>query len=1364
MKTRLLFLMLFIGIISISEAQVAINQEGNDPHESAMLDVSSTDKGLLIPRMSSAERTAIINPANGLMVFDNSTNTFWFYSEATSQWEEMGGAIVSVLNDLLDAKTDANSIYVGNTSGQSNDGNNFNTSIGSKSMKNNTAGSHNIALGYRSLTNNTIGSDNVALGENSLAASISGNENTVIGKNAGASIGDDASGNIFLGYEAGKTEIGSNKLYIENSDSPTPLIGGDFDTDEVQINGDLEVAETLTVLSDIDAQENLTVGLNTDIGTDLSVGNNASVGQDINVTNNAIIGHNLNVNDSISTQALKITGGTIADGKILTSDANGNASWQDAAASGAQELNELSDAKTDANSIYIGEESGMNDNGDHFNVAVGANSLKNNVNGKNNTAIGYSALQDKTSGDNNTAVGHLAMEQNTNGIDNTVLGANALSYNQTGNNNVAIGSNALQLNTGASNTALGSGAGSNSGSTTGNVFIGYEAGKNETQSNKLYIENSMSFLPLIGGDFDTDEVVINGTLSITGGNPEQGKVLTTDDSGNASWETVDEGAHEMNELTDAKTDDNSVYVGAESGMNDQGNNFNTSLGQLSLKMNTTGQGNTAIGLGSLQKNTTGKENTALGLASMYSNQTGENNVAIGYTALGYYNTAGSGNVAVGDRSLLMNEGSENTALGKGAGQNSNDNASGNVFIGYEAGKEENGSNKLYIENSASNSPLIGGDFDTDEVTINGELKVQEELTAYDEATIYGHLNALSDINAQKNLTVNDSISTSNIKITGGNPAAGKVLTADDDGNASWEEAAVAGAQELNDLDDAKTQFKSIFIGENAGQNEIGNNSNTTIGYQTLMNNTTGGGNNVLGREALMSNTNGGGNTAIGYKSQFSNINGSNNIAIGNNTLYHNTGGNYNTAIGNNAGKGSEGNSVSGGVFIGNSAGFNETEDNKLYIENTSSSTPLIGGDFSTDEVVINGTLQITGGTPGAGKVLVSDANGKASWSGSVGANNIDDLSDAKNDNSSIFIGSAGELDDGANKNTAVGNYALNVNEIGQYNSAFGLNSLKNNNSGMHNTAMGYSSMEFNTNGIHNTAIGSGALYYNGSGSQNTALGFEAGFGSNGSNSSGNVFLGYKAGYYETGNNKLYISNSDTYYPLVYGDFDQSRLEVNGEFKVVNGALSNVKINNDKLESNVPIEANSNVEIAQTLTVNNEIIANDTIKANKGIIVGNDNDIKYAQPRTGVYRIHPSSIVCANKKENLSLYEYTAVKLIFKSGYFGGESFYAQVQLPDGVKLKKYTVYFSANGVVSSYNFRLYRNEPDGSVPSSLTNIYAYDETITELTEITKTSFAHPIIDNENYTYFIEVDVDVNNGVEFEYYGAKIEYEYTTLDH
>ena len=52
----------------------------SNPNSSAALDVSSSDKGMLVPRMSSASRTAITSPATGLTVFDTSTKSFWFFN------------------------------------------------------------------------------------------------------------------------------------------------------------------------------------------------------------------------------------------------------------------------------------------------------------------------------------------------------------------------------------------------------------------------------------------------------------------------------------------------------------------------------------------------------------------------------------------------------------------------------------------------------------------------------------------------------------------------------------------------------------------------------------------------------------------------------------------------------------------------------------------------------------------------------------------------------------------------------------------------------------------------------------------------------------------------------------------------------------------------------------------------------------------------------------------------------------------------------------------------------------------------------------------------------------------------------------
>jgi len=58
------------------------------------------------------------------------------------------------------------------------------------------------------------------------------------------------------------------------------------------------------------------------------------------------------------------------------------------------------------------------------------------------------------------------------------------------------------------------------------------------------------------------------------------------------------------------------------------------------------------------------------------------------------------------------------------------NKTGNIFLGYQAGYSEHGSNKLYIENSAGSSPLIGGDFSANEIYLNGNVGIRSSLPTY----------------------------------------------------------------------------------------------------------------------------------------------------------------------------------------------------------------------------------------------------------------------------------------------------------------------------------------------------------------------------------------------------------------------------------------------------------------------------------------------------------------------------------------------------------------------------------------------------------------------------------------------------------
>ncbi|MEM1119631.1 MAG: tail fiber domain-containing protein [Bacteroidota bacterium] len=100
---HLLVLFLLNSTFLTMQAQVGINENNSEPDASAMLDISSSDKGILIPRMTSEQRMMINSPATGLMVFDMDTNSFWYFSTA---WSEIGGAFSSKAGVTFSTKND----------------------------------------------------------------------------------------------------------------------------------------------------------------------------------------------------------------------------------------------------------------------------------------------------------------------------------------------------------------------------------------------------------------------------------------------------------------------------------------------------------------------------------------------------------------------------------------------------------------------------------------------------------------------------------------------------------------------------------------------------------------------------------------------------------------------------------------------------------------------------------------------------------------------------------------------------------------------------------------------------------------------------------------------------------------------------------------------------------------------------------------------------------------------------------------------------------------------------------------------------------------------------------------------------------
>ncbi|MBV1923032.1 MAG: hypothetical protein KUG68_03280 [Flavobacteriaceae bacterium] len=221
--------------------------------------------------------------------------------------------------------------------------------------------------------------------------------------------------------------------------------------------------------------------------------------------------------------------------------------------------------------------------------------------------------------------------------------------------------------------------------------------------------------------------------------------------------------------------------------------------------------------------------------------------------------------------------------------------------------------------------------------------------------------------------------------------------------------------------DVKDSKNNIFLGDESGLNNGQGASNTThaswnigIGGYSLYNNTIGYQNIAIGRSVLLSNVtgfnnialghhafsnggNGNNNVAIGISSSQRNVGGNSNVTIGSASDINNTGGSNNVIIGYQAGRNTASHSKSGSVMIGNSAGYQETTSNKLYIDNTSAdgNNALIYGEFGTDNSTlgnvlrVNGKLQIGTSITGrfelpsvdgaANQIMQTDGSGVVSW-------------------------------------------------------------------------------------------------------------------------------------------------------------------------------------------------------------------------------------------------------------------------------------------------------------------------------------------------------------------------------------------------
>ncbi|MCF8465662.1 MAG: collagen-like protein, partial [Flavobacteriales bacterium] len=81
MKRVLLLATLLVSLTAANTfAQDNMGIGTSTPAPSAVLDLSATDKGFLVPRLTTAQRTAIVSPATGLMVFETNSSQFWYFN------------------------------------------------------------------------------------------------------------------------------------------------------------------------------------------------------------------------------------------------------------------------------------------------------------------------------------------------------------------------------------------------------------------------------------------------------------------------------------------------------------------------------------------------------------------------------------------------------------------------------------------------------------------------------------------------------------------------------------------------------------------------------------------------------------------------------------------------------------------------------------------------------------------------------------------------------------------------------------------------------------------------------------------------------------------------------------------------------------------------------------------------------------------------------------------------------------------------------------------------------------------------------------------------------------------------------------
>ena len=694
-SSLLLIILIVLGSVP-AFAQLGVGT--TNPAASAALDVSSpgNNKGILIPRLSAAQKDAIANPAEGLLIYQTTVPIGFYYYAGTS-WKWIANA--TDLSSVGNAATATKLATPRNINGVAFDGSADITVPAVTSVSALTLGtsgtdlSSTVANGTTTpvITLNIPTSSATNRGALSAAdwSTFNGKQNTITLTTTGTS---------------GAATFASNTLNIPNYGSTfsgyVPYKGA---TDSVNLGAfDLTVNSLRVGRGGGGIATNTAIGnaplfANTTGSRNTAIGNNSLYTNTIGFNNTAIGANALfaNIEGDLNT-ATGIS--------ALEDNTTGNSNT-------ATGTFALGDNTSGGSNTAIGQGALRKNTTASSNTAIGFNSLSSNIDGINNTATGSQALAANTTGTLNTATGVSALAANTTGASNTATGLFALGANTTGTVNTANGHGALRFNsTGSYNTAIGYNALYNTNTTAlsgGNTAIGYAAGSiNTTGTLNTFIGNNAT-------------ASLNNLTNATAiGN---GAIVTADNTiqlGNAS-------------VINLRV--NTINLGRGGG----GITSNTALGFNTLNANTLGIDNTAIGSSALAANISGGGNTATGKDALRLNTSGTSNNAAGVWSL-YNNTQGSNNIAIGNSSLFTNVlGSKNTAMGIDALKLTNPaiaNTGDNTAIGYQAG---------HTNTTGLNNTFIGSGAVGSSATANNEITLGNSSIATIRAQVTA-ITALSD--------------------------------------------------------------------------------------------------------------------------------------------------------------------------------------------------------------------------------------------------------------------------------------------------------------------------------------------------------------------------------------------------------------------------------------------------------------------------------------------------------------------------------------------------------------------------------------------------------------------------------------------